>query len=246
MSSFNENGRSSAGSDSLGHFTGGPSLGRALTQAELERVARSREQALAKRAEAKRKQGASAVGTDRGAGWVSVKKPAADAGEAVLPALTCSRRLVSSQKVDRPAFVKQERYSLEEDYTAAAAESNRAHQSAEDERKPATSSIKKAGGPKKVEEFLFVLGSDNKNMAVSHLGAFDSQAEDAPRRPAAPVQALGIDAQLSEQQMKVLKAVGEGKSVFLTGSAGTGKSFLLAYAIRLLRSVLSFLHITSP
>lgn len=41
--------------------------------------------------------------------------------------------------------------------------------------------------------------------------------------------------ELSEQQLQVLKAIHEGKSVFMTGSAGTGKSYLLKVAIRDLR-----------
>ncbi|CAM6100618.1 unnamed protein product [Calypogeia fissa] len=41
----------------------------------------------------------------------------------------------------------------------------------------------------------------------------------------------------SEQQIQVLNAIRNGKSVFLTGSAGTGKSFVLEFAIRLLKIV---------
>ncbi len=39
----------------------------------------------------------------------------------------------------------------------------------------------------------------------------------------------------SEQQMEVLHAIARGKSVFVTGSAGTGKSFILADALQCLR-----------
>ncbi|CAK9259539.1 unnamed protein product [Sphagnum jensenii] len=39
----------------------------------------------------------------------------------------------------------------------------------------------------------------------------------------------------SEQQMEVLHAIARGKSVFVTGSAGTGKSFMLADALQCLR-----------
>eukprot|EP00897_Mesotaenium_endlicherianum_P005000 jgi/Mesen1/4528/ME000230S03666 len=39
----------------------------------------------------------------------------------------------------------------------------------------------------------------------------------------------------SPQQMRALKAVEDGKSLFITGSAGVGKSFLLGLAIRILR-----------
>ncbi|XP_077253978.1 uncharacterized protein LOC143892943 isoform X2 [Tasmannia lanceolata] len=42
---------------------------------------------------------------------------------------------------------------------------------------------------------------------------------------------------LSKQQAEVLKAVAQGRSVFITGSAGTGKSFLLKYAIRVLKEI---------
>ncbi|KAL2611754.1 hypothetical protein R1flu_023446 [Riccia fluitans] len=41
---------------------------------------------------------------------------------------------------------------------------------------------------------------------------------------------------LSKQQLKVLKAISMGDSVFLTGSAGTGKSFVLEFAIRVLKA----------
>jgi len=239
MASFKGSGSSSAGLESFGsvaseHATVGPSVGRVLTKEELERAARSRELALAKRAEAKRKQGASAAGTGSGGGWVTVKKAAPVAEETAPQTVTCSRRSASVHNIDLPAVLQQEVSPLDV-YNDAAAGS-RASQSAEGEWGPALSKMKKGGGPTKEEDFLFVLGSENKSMAVSHV-ASDSLAESAPRRPAAPAQP--VEAQLSEQQMAVLKAVGEGKSVFLTGSAGTGKSFLLAYAIRLLRYVRS-------
>lgn len=40
----------------------------------------------------------------------------------------------------------------------------------------------------------------------------------------------------SKQQMEVLKAVASGKSVFITGSAGTGKSYVLGFIVRFLRA----------
>eukprot|EP00850_Spirogloea_muscicola_P007305 SM000036S13349 [mRNA] locus=s36:729059:731408:- [translate_table: standard] len=40
----------------------------------------------------------------------------------------------------------------------------------------------------------------------------------------------------SAAQMRVLRAIAEGRSVFVTGSAGTGKSFLLAHVLATLRS----------
>ena len=40
---------------------------------------------------------------------------------------------------------------------------------------------------------------------------------------------------LSKEQMEVLSAVARRESVFLTGCAGTGKSFVLEFAIRQLR-----------
>ncbi|XXG85322.1 hypothetical protein AAC387_Pa11g0418 [Persea americana] len=43
------------------------------------------------------------------------------------------------------------------------------------------------------------------------------------------------DVVLTEKQKEVLKAVVDGRSVFITGSAGTGKSFLLHHIIHLLR-----------
>ncbi|KAJ7566934.1 hypothetical protein O6H91_02G124500 [Diphasiastrum complanatum] len=42
---------------------------------------------------------------------------------------------------------------------------------------------------------------------------------------------------LSMQQLQVLKAIAQGKSVFVTGSAGTGKSFLVEFAIRVLNRI---------
>ncbi|XP_077242068.1 uncharacterized protein LOC143882475 [Tasmannia lanceolata] len=42
---------------------------------------------------------------------------------------------------------------------------------------------------------------------------------------------------LSKKQTEVLKAVAQGCSVFITGSAGTGKSFLLKHAIRVLKEI---------
>lgn len=39
----------------------------------------------------------------------------------------------------------------------------------------------------------------------------------------------------SKQQIEVLKAVASGKSVFITGSAGTGKSYILGFIMRILR-----------
>ena len=41
--------------------------------------------------------------------------------------------------------------------------------------------------------------------------------------------------QLSEEQAKALALVAEGRNVFLTGSAGTGKSFLLHRVIKTLK-----------
>ncbi|KAI5083683.1 hypothetical protein GOP47_0003426 [Adiantum capillus-veneris] len=48
----------------------------------------------------------------------------------------------------------------------------------------------------------------------------------------------GVPLKFSKQQMEVLEAVACGKSVFITGSAGTGKSFLLKYIIRILKRTL--------
>lgn len=41
----------------------------------------------------------------------------------------------------------------------------------------------------------------------------------------------------SKQQMEVLKAIAERKSVFVTGSAGTGKSFIVEDALQILRGM---------
>ena len=43
---------------------------------------------------------------------------------------------------------------------------------------------------------------------------------------------------LSQEQMEVLSAVARRESVFLTGCAGTGKSYVLEFAIRQLRQVI--------
>eukprot|EP01018_Ginkgo_biloba_P022116 Gb_05940 [translate_table: standard] len=42
---------------------------------------------------------------------------------------------------------------------------------------------------------------------------------------------------ISDQQWRVLEAISQGKSVFVTGSAGTGKSYLLEYAVRILQEL---------
>lgn len=42
---------------------------------------------------------------------------------------------------------------------------------------------------------------------------------------------------LSKQQLRVLKAVSRGKSVFLTGSAGTGKSYVLDFVVKILKKL---------
>lgn len=41
----------------------------------------------------------------------------------------------------------------------------------------------------------------------------------------------------SKQQMEVLKAISQQKSVFITGSAGTGKSFIVEDALQILRGM---------
>lgn len=40
---------------------------------------------------------------------------------------------------------------------------------------------------------------------------------------------------LSKQQQQIISAIAAGKSVFITGSAGTGKSYLLEYAVKTLK-----------
>eukprot|EP01018_Ginkgo_biloba_P030549 Gb_41691 [translate_table: standard] len=47
----------------------------------------------------------------------------------------------------------------------------------------------------------------------------------------------GNGSRLSQQQMGVLKAIARGESVFVTGSAGTGKSYLLNFAVRILKRI---------
>jgi len=42
---------------------------------------------------------------------------------------------------------------------------------------------------------------------------------------------------LSKQQVRVLKAVSRGQSVFLTGSAGTGKSYVLDFVVKILKKL---------
>ncbi|KAK1273091.1 hypothetical protein QJS04_geneDACA012277 [Acorus gramineus] len=53
--------------------------------------------------------------------------------------------------------------------------------------------------------------------------------------PPSPVSTSQIT--LTRQQVEVLKAVAGGQSVFITGSAGTGKSFLLHHAISVLKGI---------
>ena len=42
---------------------------------------------------------------------------------------------------------------------------------------------------------------------------------------------------LSEQQLTALRAVSRGQFVFLTGSAGTGKSYLLDFVVKILKEL---------
>jgi len=55
-----------------------------------------------------------------------------------------------------------------------------------------------------------------------------------------PAKSLKIE--LSEKQKKVLNSVLNGKSVFFTGAAGTGKSLLLNYIINRLKSIYSYVR----
>ncbi|ORX44187.1 hypothetical protein BCR36DRAFT_130358 [Piromyces finnis] len=49
--------------------------------------------------------------------------------------------------------------------------------------------------------------------------------------------------ELSEKQKRVLNSVLNGKSVFFTGAAGTGKSLLLNYIINRLKSIYSYVSL---
>lgn len=50
----------------------------------------------------------------------------------------------------------------------------------------------------------------------------------------------GTEDSLTDDQRRVVRAVRAGKNVFFTGSAGTGKSYLLKYLVRILRSTHGF------
>jgi len=58
-----------------------------------------------------------------------------------------------------------------------------------------------------------------------------------------PLTRQTLKIELSEKQKKVLNCVLEGKSVFFTGAAGTGKSLLLNYIINKLKSIYSYTDI---
>eukprot|EP00249_Psilotum_nudum_P022354 c28482_g1_i3 orf=369-2429(-) len=81
--------------------------------------------------------------------------------------------------------------------------------------------IKRAELDSRVEEF-----SRRKEKSIGDMMA-DSKSEELGKR-SGPIS-------LSMQQMKVLKAIAQLKSVFITGSAGTGKSYLLEFAVRILQ-----------
>ncbi|XP_010275115.1 PREDICTED: ATP-dependent DNA helicase PIF1-like [Nelumbo nucifera] len=65
------------------------------------------------------------------------------------------------------------------------------------------------------------------------------RAEEAKRRAAAAaaVAAAPVEVPWTNQQLQVLKAVAEGKSVFITGSAGTGKTILLKRVVEVLKQL---------
>jgi len=64
--------------------------------------------------------------------------------------------------------------------------------------------------------------------------------ENKPKIQSTPLTRQTLKIELSEKQKKVLNCVLEGKSVFFTGAAGTGKSLLLNYIINKLKSIYSY------
>lgn len=67
--------------------------------------------------------------------------------------------------------------------------------------------------------------------------------ENKPKIQSTPLTRQTLKIELSEKQKKVLNCVLEGKSVFFTGAAGTGKSLLLNYIINKLKSIYSYTDI---
>jgi ATP-dependent DNA helicase PIF1 len=75
----------------------------------------------------------------------------------------------------------------------------------------------------------------NGSQSATPLSAAGSSDEPERRRASSRVEDGPV--RFSKQQMKVLEAVACRKSVFMTGSAGTGKSFILSYILRVLEAL---------
>ena len=94
---------------------------------------------------------------------------------------------------------------------------------------------------------------DAKNPAGSGFGKLEKKAVfpsnskptfypsiKAPVSQAASLHSFNLDGKvLSEEQKKLFQKILQGESLFFTGSAGSGKSFVLRYLIRYFRNVLS-------
>ena len=86
--------------------------------------------------------------------------------------------------------------------------------------------------------------SDISNTVTSRAtggGKTDEFSSGQPiKKPCTASVLRGVHSSLSEEQMKVLEMVKNGESVFFTGSAGTGKSYLLKQIISVLPPVSTF------
>ena len=77
--------------------------------------------------------------------------------------------------------------------------------------------------------------SDVTNTTPRRANTADSSANQPTKRPRTSDTILkGIHSNLSAEQVKVLEMVKNGESVFFTGSAGTGKSYLLRQIVSIL------------
>ncbi|KAH9287861.1 hypothetical protein KI387_031978, partial [Taxus chinensis] len=73
---------------------------------------------------------------------------------------------------------------------------------------------------------------------LQNIGIVPPQEEEEIARivpPQQPEEEIAIT--ISEQQMNVLSIISDGRSLFFTGPAGTGKTFLLRHAITILKDL---------
>lgn len=82
-----------------------------------------------------------------------------------------------------------------------------------------------------LRQYCSVAGSSRPNLRVNkYKSRQKSETKNSPKRRAPSIQ-------WTEEQSQVLGAIGEGKSVFISGSAGTGKTFLVEHIIKQLKKI---------